>query len=97
RTVTGVQTCALPIYIEYNRNPIRRFKLHLTTKTDPTVTNPARLKAADSALDCGQCHSVWAFNNMSDKIDFNRHGSGYRPGAHDQIGRASCRERVENR
>ena len=70
-------------HIERNRNPIRRFKLHLTSKTDPTIKNPARLKAADSALDCGQCHSVWAFNNMSDKINFNRHGSAFRPGAHD--------------
>ena len=70
-------------HIEANRNPLRRFKLHLTTKTDPTITNPKRLKGADSALDCGQCHSVWAFNNMPDKIDFNHHGSGFRPGAHD--------------
>jgi Cytochrome c7 and related cytochrome c/Cytochrome c554 and c-prime len=70
-------------HIEANRNPLRRFKLHLTTKKDPTITNPSRLKGADSALDCGQCHSVWAFNNMSDKIDFNRHGSSFRPGAHD--------------
>jgi hypothetical protein len=70
-------------HIEANRNPLRRFKLHLTTKTDPTITNPSRLKATDSALDCGQCHSVWAFKNMPDKIDFNRHGSGFRPGAHD--------------
>ena len=70
-------------HIEANRNPIRRFKLHLTTKTDPRIINPSRLKGADSALDCGQCHSVWAFNNMPDKIDFNRHGSGFRPGAHD--------------
>jgi len=70
-------------HIEANRNPIRRFKLHLTTKNDPTITNPSRLKGPDSAIDCGQCHSVWAFNNMSDKIDFNRHGSGFRPGAHD--------------
>jgi hypothetical protein len=70
-------------HIERNRNPIRRFKLHLTTKSDPTVTNPVRLSGPDSALDCGQCHSVWAFNNMTDKIDFNRHGAGFRPGAHD--------------
>lgn len=68
---------------ERNHNPIRRFKVHLTTKSDPTVTNPARLKGPDSALACGQCHSVWAFNNMTDKIDFNRHGAGFRPGAHD--------------
>jgi hypothetical protein len=70
-------------HIARNRNPIRRFKLHLTTKTDSTVTHPARLKGPESALTCGQCHSVWAFNNMSDKIDFNRHGAGFRPGAHD--------------
>ncbi len=70
-------------HTERNRNPIRRFKLHLTTKTDPIIKNPARLKAPDSALDCGQCHSVWAFNNMPDKINFNRHGSAFRPGAHD--------------
>ena len=70
-------------HIERNRNPIRRFKIHLTTKSDPTVTNPARLKGPESALACGQCHSVWAFNNMSDKLDFNRRGAAFRPGAHD--------------
>ena len=70
-------------HISQNRNPLRRFKLHLTTKSDPTITNPARLSAPDSALDCGQCHSVWAFNNMTDKLDFNRHGSAFRAGAHD--------------
>ena len=70
-------------HIERNRNPIRRFKIHLTAKSDPTVTNPASLKGPESALACGQCHSVWAFNNMTDKIDFNRHGAAFRPGAHD--------------
>ena len=70
-------------HIERNRDPIRRFKIHLTTKSDPTVTNPKRLTAPDSGLDCGQCHSVWAFNNMADKIDFNRHGASFRPGASD--------------
>ncbi len=70
-------------HIALNRDPIRRYKIHLTTKSDSTVTNPSRLKAPDSALDCGQCHSVWAFNNITDKIDFNRQGSGFRPGQHD--------------
>ncbi len=70
-------------HIERNRNPVRRFEIHLTTKSDPTVTNPARLKGPESALACGQCHSVWAFNDMTDKIDFNRHGTAFRPGAHD--------------
>ncbi len=70
-------------HIALNRNPIRRFKIHLTTKSDPTMTNPSRLKGPDSGLACGQCHSVWAFNNMTDKIDFNRHGASFRPGGHD--------------
>jgi hypothetical protein len=70
-------------HIELNRNPIRRFKIHLTTGSDPTVTNPARLKGPEAGLACGQCHSIWAFNNMTDKIDFNRHGGAFRPGAHD--------------
>jgi len=70
-------------HIELNRNPIRRFKLHLTTKTDPSITNPARLAGPTSGLDCGQCHSVWAYNNMSDKLDFNRHGAAFRPGQDD--------------
>ncbi|HEY2101913.1 MAG TPA: multiheme c-type cytochrome [Chthoniobacterales bacterium] len=69
-------------HVQLNHNPLRRFKLHLTTKSDPTITNPARLKGPESALDCGQCHSVWAFNNMTDKIDFNRHGAAFRPGQH---------------
>ena len=67
-------------HIALNRDPFRRFKIHLTSKTDPTMTNPSKLKGPESALVCGQCHSVWAFNNMTDKIDFNRHGAGFRPG-----------------
>src|SRR5207244_10668927 len=61
----------------------RRFKIHLTTRSDPTVTNPASLKGPESGLACGQCHSVWAFNDMADKIDFNRQGAAFRPGARD--------------
>jgi len=70
-------------HIALNRNPLRRFKIHLTTKLDATMTNPARLAAPVSGLDCGQCHSVWAFNNMSDKINFNREGANFRPGHED--------------
>ena len=54
------------------------------------MTNPSKLKGPESALACGQCHSVWAFNDMTDKIDFNRHGAGFRPG--DERSRATvCR------
>ena len=67
-------------HIKQNHDPIRRFRLHLTTKTDPTMTNPSRLTGATSGLACGQCHSVWAFNDMPSKIDFNRNGRNFRPG-----------------
>ena len=72
-------------HIEVNRNPLRRFKMHLTGAPDPTIKNAARLTGPESALACGQCHSVWAFENMEKKIDFNRHGSVFRPGQ-DQLG-----------
>jgi Doubled CXXCH motif (Paired_CXXCH_1)/Cytochrome c554 and c-prime len=67
-------------HITLNRNPVRRFKIHLTNKLDASVTNPAHLSGPVSGLDCGQCHSVWAFKDMTDKIDFNRHGAAFRPG-----------------
>jgi len=67
-------------HIALNRNPIRRFKLHLTTRSDSTMTNPERLTGPASGLACGQCHSVWAFNDMPQKLDFNRNGRKFRPG-----------------
>ena len=72
-------------HIALNRNPFRRFKIHLTGKADASVTNPSRLSGPNAGLDCGQCHSVWAFNNMTDKIDFNRHGTNFRAG-HENLG-----------
>ena len=74
-------------HIALNRNPLRRFTIHLTNKIDPSVTNPARLAGPESAMDCGQCHSVWAYNGMEDKIDFNRNGTAFRPGHLDLIQR----------
>ena len=67
-------------HLAANRSPLHRWALHLTNKADPTIANPARLKGPDSALVCGQCHSVWAFNGMDSKIEFNRQGSSFRPG-----------------
>ncbi len=70
-------------HIAANRNPLRRWQLHLTKKADPTIANAKRMKGPESALACGQCHSVWAFNGMDEKIDWNRHGGKYRPGNED--------------
>ncbi|HYY14329.1 MAG TPA: hypothetical protein VE758_07870 [Chthoniobacterales bacterium] len=70
-------------HIALNRDPVRRFKLHLTTQSDASIRNPARLSGPTSGLDCGQCHSIWAFNDMPEKIDFNREGPRFRPGHED--------------
>ncbi|MGI8890549.1 MAG: multiheme c-type cytochrome [Chthoniobacterales bacterium] len=67
-------------HITANRNPIRRWKLHLTKSDDPTIANAKKMKGPESALACGQCHSVWAFDGMNEKVDFNRHGGKFRPG-----------------
>ncbi|MBI3884492.1 MAG: C cytochrome precursor [Opitutae bacterium] len=70
-------------HIAQNRNPLRRYALHLGDRRDPTIANPERLKAAAANLACGQCHSVWAFNSMADKIAWNREGVKFRPGQPD--------------
>ncbi len=68
-------------HIARNRNPLRRFALHLTGGPDATMANPARMDGPAASLVCGQCHSVWAFNNMADKLTWNREGGGFQPGA----------------
>ena len=70
-------------HIEANRNPLRRWQLHLTKSGDATIANAKRMKGPESALVCGQCHSVWAFNGMNEKIDWNRSGGKFRPGKKD--------------
>ncbi|MEI6107046.1 MAG: multiheme c-type cytochrome [Opitutae bacterium] len=66
-------------HIAKNRNPVRRFALHLGGGADSTIVNPARLTGPQSSLVCGQCHSIWAFNNMADKIAWNQHGGKFPP------------------
>jgi predicted CXXCH cytochrome family protein len=43
-------------HIARNRDPLRRFALHLGTGSDPTIANPERLGAQRSAQVCGRCH-----------------------------------------
>ena len=70
-------------HIAQNRNPLRRYWLHVTGKPDPTMANPARLKGPESALACGQCHSVWAFANANAEHAWREEGVKYRPGQSD--------------
>jgi hypothetical protein len=74
-------------HIAANRNPFRRWKLHLTKNPDATIANASRMKGPESTLACGQCHSVWAFNGMDEKLDWNQKGGKYRPGKEDLVQR----------
>jgi hypothetical protein len=67
-------------HIELNRNPLRRFVLHLTGHDDPSIVNPAHLSGPASSLICGQCHSIWAFKNAADASTYVQNGGKYRPG-----------------
>jgi hypothetical protein len=67
-------------HVEKNHNPLRRYQLHLTGKSDPTIANAAKLNGPASALICGQCHSVWAFSNTAHEAAWRRDGVKFRPG-----------------
>ena len=70
-------------HIAQNQNPFHRWKVHLTNKADNTISNPSRMTGPEATYTCGQCHSVWAFNGMAEKLDWNRHGGRFRPGEED--------------
>lgn len=44
------------LHASVNRDPARRYALHLSHAPDPTVVNPARLGPARAADLCGRCH-----------------------------------------
>jgi hypothetical protein len=67
-------------HIAANRNPLRRFALHLGGGADKTIANPARMDGPAASLACGQCHSFHAFNNPADTKTFDREGTKFRPG-----------------
>jgi len=39
-----------------NRNPVRRYWLHMSGSADPSIVNPSRLSPERAAQVCGQCH-----------------------------------------
>ncbi|MBL9204391.1 MAG: hypothetical protein JNN01_04855 [Opitutaceae bacterium] len=67
-------------HIERNRNPIRRYALHLFGGKDPTIANPERMDGPAASLACGQCHSIWAFHNAAASVTWNKENGTYRPG-----------------
>jgi len=61
-------------HVAANRNPLRRYWLHLRGAPDPTIVNPATLPPKLSASVCGQCHSYHV--NDADP----ERGHSFRPG-----------------
>jgi hypothetical protein len=60
-----------------NRDPLRRYLLHLAPRADPTIVNPSRLSAERSADLCGRCHG----QRISDDVGrFLEHGDPFVPG-----------------
>lgn len=43
-------------HVALNRNPLRRYALHLSELADPTVGNPARMPVERASEVCGRCH-----------------------------------------
>ncbi len=75
------ETCHGPgeEHAQLNRNPLRRYFLHLTDIDDPSITNPRKLDADRSTYVCGQCHG-----QRTPKLDYLQRwvtdGPTYRPG-----------------
>ncbi len=45
-------------HVSANRDPLRRYGLHLGDAADPTIANPSRMDPVREAEVCGQCHGV---------------------------------------
>jgi len=67
-------------HVELNRNPQRRYQLHLTGDPDQSIVNPARLPHDRASEVCGQCHSVNTFYSRQDLQQWSEHGYPFRPG-----------------
>jgi hypothetical protein len=64
-------------HVRVNRDPLRRYALHLGQGHDPTIVNPARLPPERSAEVCGRCHG----QRITDDVGrFLREGDPFVPG-----------------
>lgn len=67
-------------HIARQQNPVRRYWAYLTGARDPAIVNPAKMTGPESALACGQCHSLWAFETPEARRTWNREGLKSKPG-----------------
>jgi len=67
-------------HVDTNRDPRRRYELHLSGGEDETIVNPADLPHDRSSHVCAQCHGVTVFNSPEERHAFREHGFQFRPG-----------------
>ncbi|MFB3065917.1 MAG: multiheme c-type cytochrome [Planctomycetota bacterium] len=67
-------------HVRKNRDPLRRYALHLGEGGDDTIVQPEKLPALASAQVCGQCHGVSGLRERSAQLAWWRDGYPYRPG-----------------
>lgn len=64
-------------HVALNRNPARRYALHLSGKPDGSIVNPIKLAPKSSSQVCGRCHGV---NWIPDREDWRKNGFQFQPG-----------------
>lgn len=67
-------------HVAANQSPLRRYGLHVSGASDPTITNPAKLDNKKSSEVCGQCHGLYTAASTEAGLRFSRKGSSFRPG-----------------
>lgn len=77
-------------HVERNRDPLRRYRLHLGGEPDPTILDPSNLAAERGSQVCGVCHGVNYPRGDQTQADFAG-GHSYRPGADLEATRLICR------
>ena len=71
-------------HAQLNRSLQRRYSLHFAGGADASIVRPTRLDPRRSSQVCGQCHSVWEFNDNASERQANWRGLPFRPG--DELG-----------
>ncbi|MEN8181377.1 MAG: cytochrome c3 family protein [Myxococcota bacterium] len=66
-------------HVRENRNPVRRYRLHLGDDPDPDIVDPERLDARRASEICGRCHG-YGTAGPADKKKFDWDGYTFEPG-----------------
>ena len=66
-------------HVAANRDPMRRYGLHLGAAADQSIINPARLSHRRSTDVCAQCHGKFV-QRPEEFLAWTQNGSDYRPG-----------------